>query len=181
MELELTEMLEQFHGPALWVSHDRGEVFRNCKKVCILEKGRSQGVFTLDELFHAPGTEAAARLSGCKNYADAIPQGTSVYLPQWGLTLDCQRPVAPEVRRIGLRAHHIHPDPNGFECRVLRVIEDVFSTIVLLLPVGSAADAPPLRMELDKAAWQAVPDHSILSVSIEPNHILLLQQEGGQI
>ena len=181
MELELTETLEQFHGPALWVSHDRGEVFRNCKKVCILEHGHSQGVFTLDELFHAPGTEAAARLSGCKNYADAIPQGTSVYLPQWGLNLDCQRPVPSEVRRIGLRAHHIHPDPHGFECRVLRVIEDVFSTIVLLLPVGSAADAPPLRMELDKAAWQAVPDHSTLSVSIEPDHILLLQHEGGHI
>lgn len=174
-ELELTETLETFHGPSLWVSHDRGEAFRNCKKVCILEHGQSQGIFTRDELLHTPGTEAAARLSGCKNYADAVPQGTSVYLPEWDLTLDCQRPVPCDTTRVGLRAHHICLDTQGFPCKVLRVIEDVFSTIVLLLPIGSAPDAPLLRMELGKDQWQAVSNQEVISVSIAPPYILLLK------
>ena len=71
LELELADTLEGFPGTVLWVSHDRGEVFRNCRRVCVVDRGRSQPVTTLEELFRSPGTEAAARLSGCKNYAQA--------------------------------------------------------------------------------------------------------------
>ena len=49
LEVELAETLEQFSGTILWVSHDRGEVFRNCRRVCVLDQGNSQGTFTLRE------------------------------------------------------------------------------------------------------------------------------------
>ena len=35
LELELSNTLEGFPGTVLWVSHDRGEVFRNCRRVCV--------------------------------------------------------------------------------------------------------------------------------------------------
>ncbi|MDO4316122.1 MAG: ATP-binding cassette domain-containing protein [Oscillospiraceae bacterium] len=179
LELELMETLEQFPGTVLWVSHDRGEVFRSCQRVCVLDRGQSQPVQTLDDLFRCPDTEAAARLSGCKNYADARPRGDSVFLPDWDITLNCGVPVPPEVRRIGIRAHHVRfaePDTeNAFPCTVARVVEDVFSTIVLLRPVGAAPGGPLLRMELDKAAWQAATDKSELTVSIAPRDLLLLK------
>lgn len=179
LELELMETLEQFPGTVLWVSHDRGEVFRSCQRVCVLDRGQSQPVQTLDDLFHRPDTEAAARLSGCKNYADAQPQGHSVFLPNWGVTLDCGAAVPPEVRRVGIRAHHVRfaeaSAENAFSCTVVRVVEDVFSTIVLLRPTRAKSDAPVLRMELDKAAWQAAPDKHEITVSIAPQDILLLK------
>lgn len=179
LELELMETLEQFPGTVLWVSHDRGEVFRNCQRVCVLGKGRSQPVQTLDDLIRRPDTEAAARLSGCKNYADAVPRGTAVFLPDWNITLDCGIPVPPEVRRIGIRAHHIHfaeaRMENAISCTVVRIVEDVFSTILLLRPVHAKPNAPMLRMELDKTAWQAVPDQKRLTVSIASQDILLLK------
>lgn len=175
LELELTETLEKFSGPVIWVSHDRGEAFRNCKHVCVLDHGQSQSFTTLDELIQSPATEAAARLSGCKNFTDAIPQGECVFLPEWGLTLPCGTSVSPEICRVGLRAHHIHPSEQGFPCQVLRIIEDVFSTIVLLLPAGSAPGAQPLRMELDKEIWNANAQVKTLRVSIDPQHILLLK------
>ena len=102
LELELMETLDQFPGTVLWVSHDRGEVFRSCQRVCVIDGGQSQPVQDLSQLFHAPGTEAAARLSGCKNFAAALPRGEEVYLPAWDLTLHCGRPVPPDaVREIG--------------------------------------------------------------------------------
>ena len=75
LELELMETLDQFPGTVLWVSHDRGEVFRSCQRVCVIDRGQSCPVQDLSQLFHTPGTEAAARLSGCKNFTDAVPQG----------------------------------------------------------------------------------------------------------
>lgn len=179
LELELSETMDDFPGTVLWVSHDRGEVFRNCRRVCVIDSGSSQGVFTLRELFHQPATEAAARLSGCENYADAAPQGTRVFLPEWGLTLECGRPVPEEIRRAGIRAHHItvadEQTPGAFPCAVTRVIQDVFTTIVLLRPGNAAPGAPPLRMELNRKAWSAVPDKDHIWVSIQPRDILLLK------
>ncbi len=179
LELELAETLEQFPGTVLWVSHDRNEVFRNCRRVCVIDHGRSQPVQTLEGLFHHPDTEAAARLSGCKNYAKAIPQGSSVYLPEWDITLHCGVPAGSEIRCVGIRAHHIRfadtQAENAISCTVARVVEDVFSTIVLLRPIHAKPDAPLLRMELDKAAWQKAPARKQLTVSIAPQDILLLK------
>lgn len=179
LELELADTLSQFSGSILWVSHDRDEVFRNCDRVCVIDQGHSQSVGTLEDLFRRPGTEAAARLSGCKNFTDAVPKGSSILLPEWGITLSCGQTVPEDVRRMGIRAHHVRLSPtdaeNAFPCTVVRVIEDVFSTIVLLRPDGARADAPLLRMELDKATWQAVSEKTHLTVSLAAQDLLLLR------
>ncbi|MCI8422354.1 MAG: ATP-binding cassette domain-containing protein [Lawsonibacter sp.] len=180
LELELAEILESFSGSILWVSHDRDEVFRNCQRVCVIDRGKSSPVQSLSQLFHTPDTEAAARLSGCKNFADALPQGKQVLLPAWNLTLDCDRFVSPQVTRMGVRAHFVcpaqGPGENAFFCRTVRVVEDVFSTIVLLLPEGSVSGAPLLRMELEKMAWRALEERDRLWVSIAPRDILLFSE-----
>ena len=179
LELELAQTLDRFPGTAVWVSHDRGEVFRSCRRVCVLDRGRSQPVRTLEDLFRAPGTEAAARLSGCENLARAVPQGETVLLPEWNLALRCSAPAEADFRCVGIRARQIRPavpgTENSFPCAVARVIQDVFSTVVLLRPEGAAPEAPPLRMELDRAAWQAVPDQRRLTAAIPPEDILLLK------
>lgn len=178
LELELMETLEQFPGSVLWVSHDRGEVFRNCQRVCVIDQGSSSPVQSLRELFHAPVSEAAARLSGCKNYADAVPQGEYVFLPEWNLTLNCGRPVPPEVCRVGIRARFVSPGTgeNAFPCTIVRVVEDVFNTIVILKPEGAVPGAPPLRMELDKMVWRALLVHEGITVSVQPRDILLFER-----
>ena len=179
LELELSDLLADFQGPILWVSHDRGEVFRNCKKVCVMEQGTSQGIVTLRQLFHQPETEAAARLSGCKNIVEAVPAGNAVTLPQWGLTLDCGKAVPADVRRAGIRAHHVAAVPEGtpgaFRCTVERVIQDVFTTIVLLRPEGAASGAPLLRMELERDDWRRLNRPEGLWIAIQPRDILLLK------
>lgn len=179
LELKLSDFLENFSGPILWVSHDRGEVFRNCKRVCILDQGASQGTFTLRQLFHEPETEAAARLSGCKNIVEAVPAGSAVTLPAWGLTLNCGKPVPADVRQAGIRARHVMTVPEGtpdaFYCTVERVIQDVFTTIVLLRPEGAADGAPLLRMELERDDWRRLNRPEGLWIAVQPRDVLLLK------
>ena len=179
LELELTETLERFPGTILWVSHDRNEVFRNCRRVCVLDKGKSQKTVTLRELFHHPETEAAARLSGCKNYADVLVDGDAVLVPEWGIKLHCGQSVPEDIRRIGIRARHVsfaqQKGENIFPCTVLRVVQDVFTTIILLRPEGASVDAPPLRMEVGRDVWYAVEDKTRLLIYVQPRDILLLR------
>ena len=179
LELELSDLLADFQGPILWVSHDRGEVFRNCKKVCVMEQGTSQGIVTLRQLFHEPETEAAARLSGCKNIVEALPEGSAVTLPQWGLTLSCGKPVPADIRQAGIRARHVmtvpESTPDAFYCTVEQVIQDVFTTIVLLRPEGAASGAPLLRMELERDDWRRLNRPEGLWIAVQPRDILLLK------
>lgn len=179
LEAELRRTLDSFPGPILWVSHDRGEVFRNCRHVCVLDQGRSQGTYTLRGLFHDPATEAAARLSGCSNVAPAVPCDGGVLLPQWGLKLCCGQAIPSGLRAVGIRAQHIVPahqtDENAFDCAVVRVIQDIFTTILLLRPKSAAPDSPPLRMELDREVWQTRSNPAQITVSVQPRDILLLR------
>lgn len=179
LELELSDTLKAFAGTILWVTHDRGEAWRNCRRVCVMDGGNTQRVQSMEELFHSPITESAARLSGCKNYVSAIPQDNCVCVPDWNLTLMCDREVPLETKTIGIRSHGVHfsteHEKNTVSCIVERVIDDVFTTIVLLRPVGAVDEAPLLRMELDKSVWAAHDGKTTICVSILPNNILLLQ------
>lgn len=178
MELELNEQLSDFDGTLLWVSHDRGEVFRNCRKVCVLEAGQSQSCLSLRELFHAPVTEAAARLSGCENFTDAIPCTGGLFLPSWGITLQTEKELPFSPCRVGIRARHITPalqnGVNCFSCTVIRITQDVFSTIYFLRPLSGTPDAPLLRMELDRSTALQSTEGDVITVSVQGRDLLLL-------
>ena len=56
-----------------------------------------------------------------------------------------------------------------------RVIQDVFTTIVLLRLEHVAPDAPPLRMELEREDAPTVLDNQLVWISVQPRDILLLK------
>ena len=60
LELELADLLADFPGPILWVSHDPGECYRNCKTVCVMENGRSGAGTDMQALVLHPATQDAA-------------------------------------------------------------------------------------------------------------------------
>ncbi|MEG0272190.1 MAG: ATP-binding cassette domain-containing protein [Hydrogenoanaerobacterium sp.] len=180
MEQEISSVLAGFNGTVLWVTHNRGEAWRNCPRVCVVNNGKSTGSQFMTALFDNPETISAAQLTGCKNYTDAVPCGEGVRLPAWNITLCCNRTVPASTTSIGIRIHHIifadEAAVNSMQCVVTRVIDDVFSTVLLLRPINAVEDAPLLRMEAKKEAWAAQPDKKHVTVAIAPNKILLLHQ-----
>ena len=178
LEWELAEMLSTFSGPVVWVSHDRGEVLRNCPEVCVMDRGQAQITLAMRELMAHPGSEAAARLSGCENFVDAMGHGNTVTLRDWGVTLNCTAPVPDTVCRIGIRARNLHPAEeqtmNAISCRVVRVVEDTDALTVLLRPDGAAPDLPPVRMAAAKGSWKKTAGEQII-VTVDPDGILPLE------
>lgn len=179
LEQELREVLERFPGPAVWVSHDQGEVYRNCSRVCVLEDGKSAPAASMAELMANPGTVAAARLSGCKNFAPVRPGPAPglVEVPAWGLVL--RAPWREGAAALGLRADRVRPEEagavNAFPCQVVRVTEDVSSVFAALRPEAASPGAPPLWMELAKDAWAALPDRERLWAAVRPEDLMLLK------
>lgn len=179
LESEISDILSEFSGTCIWVSHNRDEIYRNCGKICVLEDGKSSPTVTSDDLFRDPVTVGAARLSGCKNFADILPNSeNSVYVPKWDVYLSVSE-CADGRKSIGIRSHHVHPieenDTNIIKCTVVRIIRDIFSTSVILSPTCSSIDAPLLRMDMDRSDSQKFDIGDQISVGISPENIMLLK------
>jgi len=158
LEQEIARVLAAFGGPCIWVSHDRDEVYRNCGPMCMMEVGKTQPPREKHQLFQDPRTPGAARLTGCKNFVQAQPQGDgALYLPPWDMVLHVGRPIPPDIAQVGLGDGCLtllpEAETDALPCRVVHGVEDVSAQILLLQPVGSRQDAPLLRMEIPKEAW----------------------------
>lgn len=174
LEQELLETLKEFGGPTLFVSHSRDEVYRICDRVCVMDQGSSSPVIPVKQLFEAPESRAAALLSGCKNFARArVAEKGRVTVQDWGETLSYSGEHGPgreDVRYVGVRSHYIglmgekeaaaQPE-NTFRCRIDRVIDDVFSTVLMVTP-EHAENSPEsrknhfdrIRVEITKEHWR---------------------------
>ena len=92
--------------------------------------------------------------------------------------LTCAAPQT-DMQYIAIRAHHITledaPGENVIPCRPLRVMEDVFSTIVMAATPGGAADNARLRIELSKEKWARRAERETLYLRLPPESLMLLR------
>ena len=182
LELELRDVLDQFGGPVVWVSHDQGEVYRSCQRVCVMNAGKSSAVTGFPDLLADPVTASAARICGCGNFTAAAPgpEPNTVALPQWKLVLRSASPWREGVTQFGVREQDVRPAaeaaPNVFPCKILRVIEDVEAFTLVLTPTGASPDAPYLRASVRKENWTNPPQNQLILVEIRPEDILLLEE-----
>lgn len=174
-ELELMDILDRFSGTTLLVTHSREEVRRLCDTVTVLDTGSGLGSMPVQALFDAPETLSACLLSGCKNYSRAEKIGPDrIRVPDWGAELFCGE-IPKELQYAAIRAHHIEiaegPGENVIPCRVQRVIEDVFSTILMAQTPGGT----PLRVELEQVNFALPQPGETLYLQLSPERLMLLK------
>lgn len=174
METEVRQMLSEFSGVALLVSHDRGEVYRMSERVCVLNAGVSEPLSATKDLFERPRTLQAALISGCKNCVSAqMISPDRVSVPDWNAKLFCTPAGHEGVTHVGVRAHFVSPctehAENTLLCRVVDAADDVFSRVLTLMPAGGKAT---IRAELGKdvskgltvgsEAWFCLPRQAVM-------------------
>lgn len=175
VELELSDILKNLSCGTLFVTHNRDEVYRLCDTVCVLNKGKSDPKETVKELFRAPATMGAALISGCKNVSAAeVKQGGTLFCKDWNVTLKTALHVPENIAYVGVRAHYFTTEgtENAIPCTVERVVENPFSTVVMLQTTG----AGKLRWELDKAVWETLSGTEKLTLYVRPEDVMPLTE-----
>lgn len=177
MEQEITKALEAYPCSTLFVSHDRDEVYRICDRAAVMSQGRMEPIRVKRELFENPETLAGTRLTGCKNISTACKLDShTLFAEEWGLTLRAAQPVPDGLRFVGFRAHFFTDgaqSANGFAAEIVKVVESMFSFIVMVRPRGM--DGKPLRWELEKDAWRAM-DKEELFLAIPEDKLILMER-----
>ncbi|MCF0133665.1 MAG: ATP-binding cassette domain-containing protein [Blautia sp.] len=168
LELELKSILDNYHNPVLFVSHDRGEIYRICDEVAAMQQGCTGDTLPVKEMFYHPASKAQAYISGCKNISEAeVRSDEEVYAKDWGISLKCSTKNCEGVHFVGVRSHFIFPvlyEETGLDSRAVgrityvkcildTIVEDVFGMIVMI-KIGPGAKAS-VRMEISKTVWEA--------------------------
>ena len=147
MQVEMQEMLEDYQGQVVMVSHSRDELYRFSEELFVISGGRVLRHGETKEVFSDPGWLEAARLTGCRNFSEARPlDDHSVEAVDWGITLKLSRKVPEDIRYIGYRAHCFEPvwgerreNCIGFE--LVRVDDLPFEQNYYVRPERSDTDA----------------------------------------
>ena len=175
LEAELSELLSDFSGPIVWVSHDLVECRRNCERVCVMENGTSGKQMDPADLIRKPDSVSAARLAGHINFVQAVKTDNGcAEIPPWGLTLS-KVLLENHEATVCIPQSAIDFSGKAYTWRVRRVIEDVNHAIVLLAPENAAQDAGLLRAELPLQNAPKVAD--ALSFSLAEEEVLVYKMK----
>jgi molybdate transport system ATP-binding protein len=134
LQQKMQEMLSDYSGTVILVSHSRDEIYRFSEELFIMDGGQNICQGKTKEVFENPGWKEAARLTGCKNITAVEKKGErELFVPDWELTLTLTHRLSEEIRFIGIRAHDFVPvwgerEENCIPCRIKSIAEQPFET-----------------------------------------------------
>lgn len=159
LESEIMQIIESYEGQAVFVSHDRDEVYRLTDRIAVMEKGRIVGIQEKHELFENPKTLAAALLTGVRNISplEKADDG-SLLAVDWGVKLKSDSPQADVARYAGFHeqcfeaADHME-EFNVIHCNIKRVVED---RDCMMIQFTGDDKEKVLTYAVDKEKWPAL-------------------------
>ena len=172
LRLELSNLLKDFDGFSIMVTHDRDEAFQFCDELIVLDEGNVIAKGDTYDIFENPRKVQVARLTGCKNISkiEVIDEYHLKSL-DWGIVFEVSEKISPNITHIGIRAHDFAPaekdDVNVFDTKNSTVLEMPFEWEITL--------ANGLWWKSDKLIYEhefVMPEY----LKIDPKDIILLEE-----
>jgi len=153
LQVEMRELLKTFGKSVLIVTHDRGEAYRLCHQIALVDKGKILIQKDTKALFADPESHEAAVMTGCKNIMDAEKTGEyELFVPAWGVHLKTALPLRDDLTAVGIRAHYFNArtNHNRYPVRFVDMIEEPFENIFQFRYEGQDEASPNLWWHLPK-------------------------------
>lgn len=110
LQQEMMELLSDYDGTVILVSHSRDEIYRFSEELLVIDDGKQICYGDTKAIFDCPEQVEAARLTGCKNIVQVKKLDEhSIEIPDWGTKLHLEQEIDAEITHIGLRAHEFIP------------------------------------------------------------------------
>ena len=194
LEQEVRDVIRKFGKTVFLVSHDRDEVFRMADSIAVMNAGAIEAFGKKHEVFQEPKTKAGAKLTGCKNISKIEQRGAGkIFASDWNMELRVDREIGT-AKYAGIRMHDVVGGPadpdltaaaaghavtlspaageNQFRCCVTEEIENPFSYVIMLKPVGMEYGTA-IGWETDKETWKRMRAGEIM-IRLPAESILLL-------
>lgn len=153
LQQELEEMLEDYKGTVIMVSHDRDEIYQFSEELVVMEQGRTIICGRTKDIFENPGKREAARLTGCKNFSRLKRlDGHRAAALDWGIELRLERKIPEDIVYAGFRAHEFVPvwgerRENCLKLSIAQIADFPFEKHFYIWPEGEK------MQEMEKICW----------------------------
>jgi molybdate transport system permease protein len=184
LEQQVTEILDNYSGVTLFVTHNMEEAYRLCPKLLVLEHGKAVHHGSKYEIFQHPASVNVAQITGCKNFSRAnLLSSQQIAAIDWDCTLQIAEKTTSEISHVGIRAHHLiftkdSHQVNTFPCYLVRTSETPHRMTVFL-KLHSAGNNPHdyhLQGEIYKEKWVNIQNQPFpWYVQLEPLRLLLME------
>lgn len=158
---QLTEILSDYKGVTVFVTHDMEEAYRVCNNLVILKDGSIEAQGNKEKLFRAPPTLSTALLTGHKNFSSAnYINKNELQAIDWGIKLKTKEPLTKEIKYVAIGSKYIRlasddDKDNVFQCRPVFVSESPFELTVYLSfkKEPSGLDDCQLQWDISREMW----------------------------
>ena len=176
----MMELLSDYDGTVVLVSHSRDEIYRFSEELLVIDDGKQICYGDTKKIFDHPKKVEAARLTGCKNIVPAERlDAHHVRIPDWGTCLYLKQMIDVDITHIGLRAHEFIPvwgerEDNCIPVKVKGKAEFPFEWKYFLK--GETEESDDICWYVQKTLWaeleeKGIPDY----LKLPEKEILLLK------
>ena len=179
---ECLELLQDYPGTVILVSHSRDEIYRFSEEVLVMDGGKAVIKKTVKELFEHPQKVAAAKLTGCKNIEEIVwKDGKHLYVPGWDMVIPAGMGNVGDAQAIGIRAHGFTTERTESDGELVfpvykpEVKEDLFEYHVQFFTSERAKT--PVVWKVSKKLWDVGEKGVPKWLHLKREHILFLERE----
>ncbi len=179
---ECLELLQDYPGTVILVSHSRDEIYRFSEEVLVMDGGKAVIQKTVKELFEHPQKVAAAKLTGCKNIEEIVwKDGKHLYVPGWDMVIPAGMENVGGAQAIGIRAHEFTTERTESDGELVfpvykpEVKEDLFEYHVQFFT--SECAKTPVVWKVSKKLWDVGEKGVPKRLHLRREHILFLERE----
>lgn len=181
---ECLELLQDYPGTVILVSHSRDEIYRFSEEVLVMDGGKAVIQKTVKELFEHPQKVAAAKLTGCKNIEEIVwKDGKHLYVPGWDMVIPAGMGNVGDAQAIGIRAHEFTTERTESDGELVfpvykpEVKEDLFEYHVQFFTSERAKT--PVVWKVSKKLWDVGEKGVPKWLHLKREHILFLERVGS--
>lgn len=110
LQMEMLELIRDYSGDVLMVSHSRDEIYKFCDHMMLLSEGKTILKGCTKDIFRRPERMEAAKLTGCKNISSIEKiSDYELYACEWKIKLKTEEKIGDSVRYVGIRGHNLIP------------------------------------------------------------------------
>lgn len=122
LQMEMLELIRDYSGDVLMVSHSRDEIYKFCDHMMLLSEGKTILKGCTKDIFRRPERMEAAKLTGCKNISSIEKiSDYELYACEWKIKLKTEEKIGDSVRYVGIRGHNLIPVQERSEENVMGI------------------------------------------------------------
>lgn len=161
LEQLLNEILSDYPGVTLFITHKLEEAYRICDNLLVLSAGKVVAFGPKQEIFERPSSYCVAQVTECKNFSQVRRiDAERIEALDWNCVLKVMEPIPDSLTHVGFRAHHVTfpadlDRENTFRCWLVETSETQHR-MTLYLRLNSPPEASPgyhLQAEVFKEKW----------------------------